>query len=367
MLVLLACRPEPSGGIVAATVPAVQTPEVSAPWFAPAGHEPLGLRGSQPEWPMDVIEPGAVLYHEGRFHLFFNTFTDWPGKTLIWHATSETGREWIAGSRPLLAADEQPFPGFTFFVSSAIVLEDGTWLLFLYTLDEGRDGAKGGILVASAPDPAGPWLLDPNYVIAPGPEGSWDGARVAEPMVLHAQDQFWMYYSGADTDRLYAVRQIGLATSRDGWVWQKWAGVGQPPVPFDQIDQTGIPVFGPGASGNWDSGRVFMPRVLRFGEAFVMLYKSNIKVGRGEGFGLAKSSNGMDWVRSPQNPIIDEKTYEQGWQRMGIANWFQSDEDFILLLEILEREGGGYHHGNSPYYSNLYALVHTGPLEAFLP
>jgi hypothetical protein len=339
-------------------------PAAVEPFFVPSINSPLVLASEQVPWAVDAIEPGAI-YVDGRdIHLFFNTIEGWPAKIKVGYARSTDGEPWQVSDTPVLDSALADFPGFTFFTSSLLRLGDGKWGLYLYTLDEGRDGATGGIMVAVADDLAGPWRLIPDYALPPGPAGSWSAARVSEPSVVFNDGHYWMYYSGADTDRLYAIRQIGLAVSADGLIWEKWDGQDRPLV---SAALAGQPLMVPGESAEWDSGRIFLPRVVQTASGWVMMYKSNIKVGRGEAFGLATSIDGIQWHREPTNPLFDEKTYGQEWQRVGIANLILINQELILLAEVLEREGGGYHHGNSPYFSNLFVMVQTGPLEAIIP
>ena len=305
---------------------------------------PVFPRGLQP-WFAGVVEPGAVLYHNGQFHLFFNGFTGWPAKVATGHATSPDGQTWtLDPDTPILDSADETFDGFTFFASSALVEEDGSWTLYLYTLAEGRDGAPGMILRATAPNPAGVWSLDLDPVLTPGGEGAWDAVRVIDPSVIRTPDGYRMWYTGADTDRLQATRLIGLATSPDGIHWTKH------PEPVLTLSE----------KGEWDGYRVFQPHVVQTPDGFLMLYKANIKIGQAEGYGIAYSHDGINWMKYEGNPIIEEKTYGIEWLRKGYADLVFHEGVLYLYLEVLEREGGAWAHGNSTYYSNVILLTHEG-------
>lgn len=347
VLILTACQPR--AGVPATTVvttptssPPTDTPE-PGPLFTPVQTEPVFARGQKP-WFADVVEPGAVIFQDGQFHLFFNGFEGWPAKVAIGYATSPDGVTWtLASPNPILDSAVETFDGYTFFASSALV-ENDTWTLYLYTLAEGRDGAPGQIYRATAPTPAGKWTLDPTPILTPGGEGAWDAVRVTDPSVIRTSDGYFLYYTGADTDRLQATRMIGLATSPDGIIWTKRPD----------------PVLSLGEKGAWDAPRVFQPHVVQTPDGFWMLYKANIKVGQSEAFGLAYSQDGVTWEKYAGNPIMVDKTYGLDWLRKGYADLFFHEGKFYLYLEVLEREGGPYAHGNTDYWSNVVLLEWGG-------
>lgn len=333
--------------------PTPQLPTPPLPLFTPVQPEPVFARGQKP-WFADAVEPGAVIFHDGQFHLFFNGLDGWPTKVAIGYATSPDGITWtLASPNPILDSAQQTFDGYTFFASSVLV-ENDTWTLYLYTLAEGRDGAPGQIYRATSPDPAGKWTLDPTPLLAPssssppagGTEGgpAWDAVRVTDPSVIRTPDSYLMYYTGADTDRLQATRMIGLATSPDGITWTKRPD----------------PVLSLGEKGAWDAPRVFQPHVVQTPDGFWMLYKANIKIGEAEALGLAYSQDGVAWEKYAGNPIMVDKTYGLDWLRKGFANLLYHEGKFYLYLEVLEREGGPYAHGNTDYFSNVVLLAWGG-------
>jgi predicted GH43/DUF377 family glycosyl hydrolase len=339
---LVACQSAPPSPtpIPTETQPPTATSEPE-PFFLPAQTPSIFSRNQQP-WFAGVVEPGAILYHNGQFHLFFNGFTGWPSKVAVGYAVSQDGQTWtLPSDPPILDSATETFDGYTFFASSALVEED-KWTLFLYTLAEGRDGAPGMILRATAPDPAGKWTLDPEPVLTAGGGGTWDTVRVTDPSVVRTPDGYLMWYTGADTDRLSATRMIGLATSPDGIHWTKHPE----------------PVLALGKKGAWDGYRVFQPHVVQTPDGYLMLYKANVQIGQAEAFGFAYSHDGVNWERHEGNPVIEEKTYGLEWLRKGYADLLYHEGVLYLYLEVLEREGGAWAHGNSDYFSNTFLLKH---------
>ena len=295
-----------------ATVTLAQFPEPKATAVA----WPHGPRDS---WYATNVEPGAVLHHEGQFHLFFNGLANWPAPNAIGYATSPDGLTWtLAQDEPILDTSQTAVPGFTFFVSSALVEADGTWVLYFYTLDEPHDQAIGNIGRATAPAPTGPWTVDKEFLLTPGLAGSWDAHRVTQPSVVQTSDGYVMYYAGFTDGSSHTLRQIGLATSADGRLWTKH------PTPVLTI-----------ATGDaWDDQRIFQPHVVRTDEGWLMLYKANKGFLQGQGYGLALSKNGIDWVKYDGNPLIDS-TNLSGFTYNWFADLLYHDNTLYIFIELL--------------------------------
>src|SRR5215207_4657153 len=111
------------------------------------------------------INPGAVVFHEGMFHMFFNSFTAWPGLVKIGYMTSSDGYHWdMAQDAPVLTSDQIPFGDGKADVSSVVVMDDGTWVMYFHTVSDGEIGR------ATATSLLGPWEVDPEPILKPGPE-----------------------------------------------------------------------------------------------------------------------------------------------------------------------------------------------------
>lgn len=342
LLFSVGCNPETVPETQAASP--VPLPTIAeTPFFVPGSERPVFPHGTDADWFAGAVEPGAIILYKGQYHLFFNGFNGWPAHSAVGHAISDDGIAWsMPSNAPLLDSADLEIPGFTFFVSSVLQLGDEHWAMYLYTLREGRDGAPGVILLARASRPEGPWVLEAEPILVPGDAGAWDGSRVTQPHVLRVADGYRMYFAGYENDRLRGGRRIGMAMSKDGLTWEKYA---QPVFSFSEDAR------------DWDAFRVFQPRVVETPDGFLMLYKSNISVGRSEALGFAQSADGLLWTRVDRNPVIDEKTYPVDWRRSGIAELLNVDGTLVLYLEILERYGGGYHHGNADYRSNIFRFL----------
>ncbi len=236
--------------------------------------------------------PGAVVADGGGYVMFRNSFTSFPGRSVTHLLTSSDGASWEErGGGPVFTSDDVPFGGGTAFLTSAYVAADGTWVGYFYTWG-GRFGTNV-IGRATAPDPAGPWLPDPEPVLVPGPRRAWDGSSVIEPSVVATDDGFLMYYAGIDATGIGA---IGLATSADGITWAKHDDPATGDVRFADSD----PVLT--AGGGWDGGSVGCPNVVANADGFLMTYDSSSP--SGSGIGAAFSRDGVRWTPAPTNPQV---------------------------------------------------------------
>lgn len=151
-----------------------------------------------------------------------------------------------------------------------------------YTAD-----SEGRYVVFYATSPDGlKWTKNAaNPVLKPGAQHEWDGIHTRCSAVLFDGQVYRMYYMGTGAN---TREQIGLATSSDGIHWQKYQH---------------NPVLRPGAFGAWDQVLVYHPEVFLDGGKFYMWYAGyNGAIVRG---GLAISSDGIQWNKHDNNPVLD--------------------------------------------------------------
>ena len=87
-------------------------------------------------WAARYVDPGAMIYHDGAFHMFINGFNSYPGVTSIGYATSPDGYTWsLASKDPVFTSDKVTYAQAAIFVSSVLVGDDGTWTLYFYAVD----------------------------------------------------------------------------------------------------------------------------------------------------------------------------------------------------------------------------------------
>jgi hypothetical protein len=169
----------------------------------------------------------------------------------------------------------------------------------------------GAVLASQTPASSRPVSPRPDHlerhklaglVLEPraGEPGLFDSAKVECPMVIRRGREWWMYYTGIQVRDGVIHSTIGRAVSDDLVHWRDRRQVLErgSDGAFDHGGVSGpfvFPADGPGAAGG-ETTRLAMVYV-----AFPRLgYES--KPGRQ---GLAWSSDGLHWSRSPVNPIRD--------------------------------------------------------------
>jgi predicted GH43/DUF377 family glycosyl hydrolase len=209
--------------------------------------------------------------------------------------------------------------------TSALIEDDGTWVLYFRTWESGGTLARSSMGRATAPDPDGPWTPDPERVLQPGPQGSWDDVQAAPGSVLKTDDGYVMFYAGNK-------KAVGMATSTDGITWTKYNDPTTSGPEFGASD----PVFGVSKGApTWDDVEVYQPRVVQSPEGFVMLYTATGSApGMGRAaHGMAISEDGIHWTRLPENPVLLRDTV-RGGQNLWFSNLLYANDTYYLYFEL---------------------------------
>ena len=98
---------------------------------------------------------------------------------------------------------------------------------------------------------------DRNPIFAPTPRSPWESLGVSDPAVHYDGSKVRMLYQASGTDAEHRST-LGLAESADGLIFQK-------------VSEQ--PVFGPSKDG-FDAGTMESPRLVKFGERFVLSYSA---------------------------------------------------------------------------------------------
>lgn len=127
------------------------------------------------------------------------------------------------------------------------------------------------------------FMYSKNPVLRPGNPGAFDENALFDPFVIKVGNELRMYYDGYNG----SIWQTGLATSVDGINWTKYAG-----NPILTV-----------RPGTWESIGCNAPKVFHDGNQFVMFYTGHYSLTQAE-IGLATSTDGFIWQRSPLNPVL---------------------------------------------------------------
>lgn len=322
--------PEPT-----ATPAPTATPEPSAtpdnePFFKRVANL-SGLRGTGAVWDSFFRDPGAVVYHAGQFHMFYNGIDGFPRPVGVGYATSPDGISWtIQAQEPVFSLVDSHvglYNGPNLFVTSALVEDDGTWVLYYYNIQGGDFEGKQTIGRATAPQPTGPWVADPKPVLELGPSGAWDARQVTSPNVLKTETGYVMYYEG-----LGQKAMIGMATSADGVNWVKY----DDPTTTEPLFAESDPVLRP-TDGAWDSRRTLDPNVIQTADGWVMVYTSTGGAKKFASppfeFGYATSPDGITWTKGAENPILSSKNHPT-WNGVYLVTLVKQEENLLLYFDV---------------------------------
>lgn len=346
-------EPEPTASSVPRTESPAMTEAALPSIFQFAEGNPILPHRRRPNWDSQYIDPGGMVYHEGQFHMFYNGISRFPAPVGVGYATSTDGIEWTRQvDEPVLSAEAisgSNLSGNNLFVTSSLVEPDGTWVLYFYTLGDAGFTGPGEIGRATAPAPTGPWTIDPDPLLSPGPSGSWDDVQVSGPNVLKSGDTYFMYYDGS---RSGSQSRIGLATSADGIQWEKYDDPTTEEPAFAESD----PVLGVSDQG-WDTKRVIDPNVIETSDGFEMIYMATTGSGKfapGDfAFGLATSPDGIQWTKSEMNPLLTNKDYSW-WKQAYLASLLHVDGTYYLYFDAVASGAGG---------TDVYLATYDGSLK----
>lgn len=159
----------------------------------------------------------AALVHEGRVHLFYQTYGNGP-KDALCHALSDDGIRFERdATNPIFS------PAGEWTVGRAIdadVLLDGD-TAFLYGATRDPEMKRQMLFVATAPIDGGfhrdTWTQRCDRPILK-PELPWETRCIEAPSVIKHEGRYFMFYAGGYNND---PQQIGLAESSDGIIWRR--------------------------------------------------------------------------------------------------------------------------------------------------
>jgi predicted GH43/DUF377 family glycosyl hydrolase len=161
-------------------------------------------------------------------------------------------------------------------------------------------------------------------VLSIGKLGDWDSIHATFASVTRDNNSYRMYYSGKGTSGL---TQIGLAYSHDGLSWTKYEY---------------NPILKVGKKGCWDSLEVYCPIVWKDAESWKMIF-TGCDAYQSQHFqvGMASSDNGIDWIKSMNNPIFNSHNSwtRNSWGQYETEAWglFFDGKKYNLLYNPVNR------------------------------
>ncbi|MBE9524234.1 MAG: hypothetical protein IMY76_03990 [Chloroflexi bacterium] len=279
-------------------------------------NEPVFQRGLDRTWDQAIVDPGVILSHNGIFHVFYNgiqhysplrggTYDSTLQKCSVGYAVSTDGYDWYRMTdSPIITLDDIGYETYNARVSSVVLTDDGTWVMYIYTQSNDSIHPPGVILRATADNPAGPWIFDDFPILSPGSNGTWDSYALRFPDVIRTDDGYSMYYTGyfSGTSQGSTNALMGLATSRDGVTWSKWDN----PITDDDLFRESDPVFGPG-DADWGRRSLKTYRVWQTTDGWNMIFALSLNYFGTSSFGYASSSDGTTWHHFEGNPVFSSQ------------------------------------------------------------
>lgn len=305
--------------------------------FALHTEKPALARAGGGNWDSAYVDPGTVMFHDGAFHMFYVAIPRWPHPLAIGYARSSDGFEWARqADGPVLTHDQTGAIAATSIIaSSALVTEDGTWVLYVTSVAPG-EAFYGSVIRATAPGPLGPWTVDPEPALTPGSDGAWDGVAIGDASVVRTADGYAMYYAGFGNFQNGAFAEkranIGLATSADGVSWTKFDDPGTTDASYGASDPV---LVGNADETGWDTFRLVDPNVQKTPEGWIMSYRG-ATFESSTAIGLATSTDGVTWQRASDRPVMTDK---DAGKKIFFTSLLSRPEQDFLFIELGSTSG----------------------------
>ena len=250
---------------------------------------PILTGGPIGSWNRNMAE-ASVLYNSdsSRYEMWFVGTAGSPVFPYrIGYAKSIDGISWDMLPDPVLTPTNGTWDEFS--VQFPFVIRENGQYKMWYSSTPSSNYYQCKIGYATSLDGIN-WTKRPNPIFERGTD-SWEAGGVMACYVLLAADGYKIWYTGFTTSAINGYVYIGYATSVDGISWQR--------------DTINNPVLTPGVAGGWEGKWVWYPEVLFIDKLYYMWY-----AGSNTGYwdlievGLATSSDGIEWTKHPQNPVL---------------------------------------------------------------
>jgi predicted GH43/DUF377 family glycosyl hydrolase len=269
-------------------------------------------------WDGAAVQKPSVLHENSDYRIWYDGI-DFNGNTQVGLAKSKDGINWKkAPYMPVL--DGEPGAWDATGEHASFVMKDGNLYKMWY---EGSDGNVRQLGYATSHNGIN-WTKYPgNPVLQAGPE-SYDQFVAGHGTVLHENGLFKLWYHAiGDLDGVGNVDAIiAYATSPDGIHWTKHG-----------------PVL-VGAPDSWDTG-LWGPSVLKINGTYWMWYSAGGPV-YPISIGLATSTNGVEWTRVGDYPVLTDPInnfgdphviFDGGLFKMWVGNFFSDNAIYYAESE----------------------------------
>jgi hypothetical protein len=221
--------------------------------------------------------------------MLYNSAARFPDVVAVGYATSADGRTWTrAASEPVFTLKNINWSHSPQNIHVDSLLVDGDLWVMYFSASSSITQLTGVVGRATASSPRGPWTVDPDPVLPPGEQGTWDAGMIGLVQVVQTPESYVMYYSG--------YGGIGRATSEDGIRWTKYDDSSTSEALFAVGDPV---IVDPASTGQQDPNAVWT----RAG--WEMTYRSN------RGVEYATSPDGIHWTQPAEAPLVSSQSLQK--------------------------------------------------------
>jgi predicted GH43/DUF377 family glycosyl hydrolase len=292
----------------------------------------LGSWDDYNAWAPSVIKDGPI------YKMWYTGVNSslWPAWR-IGYATSSDGLNWSKYPDPVLSPDPSSSWESGLVITPSVIKKDGVFMMW-YSGALTATGTNEKIGFATSLDGVNWTRVVTEPVLKNGAPGEWDSNVVTDPFVMFDGGEYRMWYNGNTGPGCHAA--IGYAESFDGVSWNKSAS---------------NPVLNPGPAGSWEDCATGGTHVEKITGVYYMWYEG-MRSGSPYDLGVASSFDGVNWTKSPLNPIL--RHGEAGsWDAGGLSS------PAVLLesgrIKMWVNGGGPAQHASIGYATAAYATRFT--------
>jgi predicted GH43/DUF377 family glycosyl hydrolase len=271
---------------------------------------PIMNIGTEGEWDDLFLSSVDILFHENKYKMWYGAGNDFAFAE-IGYAESADGISWTRYPiNPVLKRGSGTEWDRNTIGAPCVLINDNKYRMYY--------SARNGIGLALSNDGIS-WEKHPDNPIM-GADEAWGLHMITMPCVLKIESLYHMWYSCYDGQGTNTF-QIGYATSSDGVIWEKY-------------DEN--PVFKYGDSDAWDQGA--HANSIIFSDSVYHMWYSAYSDDRGWLLGYATSPDGINWERSPENPIINRVA---PWDVLAIQGCSVMDHENVMHMWYTGVDGLG--------------------------
>ena len=241
-------------------------------------------------WDYDGVSQGKILFDGGTYKMWYLGLAG-GGVAHVGYAESTDGISWTRPySDPVLSPGNYNDWDAGSVAPGVVIKEDGVYKM--YYVGWRDQNLNWSIGLATSSDGIN-WTKYSNNPVLYGTAG-WE-YQIAATSLLKINNTYYLYYFG----RNFPEYKIGLATSTDGINWSKYSGN---PI----LIQT----------ESWELTGVYNPTVIEDNGTYKMIYSN---AAPNTAFGMATSTDGVNWSKSINNPIVKKQNTSNNWGAGGIG------------------------------------------------